>query len=177
MTATRRGRSQELRLAVRSLDATELARLVLDLCELREENQSFAEARLGVCQNSLTSYKRRIDEALCPHDFSKPIRIAAARGAIAEFRKASGDARGLLELMIHYVERGTAFTAEYGDIDERFYASLESMFDRFLTALVTEDPETRASFRKRAEGVVLRAEGIGWGYHDYLADRCAEAFP
>jgi hypothetical protein len=31
-----------------------------------------------------------------------------------------------VELLITYVENGTKFTHEYGDIDERFYDSVES---------------------------------------------------
>ena len=154
-----------------------LATLVLDLCDVSEENRAFVDARLGVAKEPLTPYKQRIDEALYPDVFSnKPIRIAMARKAITEYNRAAGDLRGLLELMIYYVERGTAFTADYGDIDEGFYSSIESMYDRFLTALEKGDATTKESFRMRAKAVVDRARGIGWGFYDYLADRFSTAY-
>ncbi len=170
-------RAHELKAAVRGAGVPTLTKLVLDLCDVSEENRTFVEARLGATADPLSPYKQRIDEALYPDVFSrKPIRIAAARKAITEYRRAAGDSGGLLELMIYYVERGTAFTADYGDIDEGFYSSIESMYDRFLTALEKGDAATKASFRRRAEAVVERAHGIGWGFHDYLADRFADAY-
>lgn len=171
-------RKQQLKAAVRRSNPNALAKLVLDLSELSEENRTFVETRLAVSKDTLLPYKQRIQNALYPDAFSnQPIRIAEGRRAITEYRKAAGNSAGLLELMIHYVECGTACTADYGDIDEPFYASLESMYDRFLSALEKADPTTKESFRERAEGVVARAEGIGWGFYDYLADRFAEAYP
>ena len=169
--------AHELRAAVQDADTPTLTRLVLDLCDVSEENRSFVEARLGVTAEPLAPYKQRIDEALYPDVFSsKPIRIAAARKAITEYKRAAGDSGGLLELMLYYVERGTAFTADYGDIDEGFYSSIESMYDRFLSAVEKADAATKESFRKRAQAVVGRAHGIGWGFYDYLADRYADAY-
>jgi hypothetical protein len=169
---------QQIRSAVRGSQPDVLAKLVLDLCELNAENRAFVETRLALSRDRLESYKQRIDEALYPDAFSrKPIRIAEARRAVADYNKAAGDQDGLLELMIFYVERGTACTADYGDIDEQFYSSLESMYDRFLRALEKAGPKMKESYRPRAEAVVHRAQDIGWGFYDYLADRFAEAFP
>jgi hypothetical protein len=169
-------REQHVKAAVRSADPNMLAKLVLDLSELNDENLAFVEARLGLGEDSLLPYKQRIQDALYP-GFDQPIRIAEARRAVTEYRKAAGDPSGLLELMIHYVECGTECTVNYGDIDEPFYNSLESMYDRFLTALDKAGPTVKESFRERAERVVGRAQGIGWGYYDFLADRFDRAFP
>jgi hypothetical protein len=172
-----KARNHDLKAAVRHADAAAIARLVLDLCELTDENRTFAEARLAVGRDRLAPYKQRIDDALYPDVVSgKSIRIAAARKAITEYRNATGDPDGVLELMIYYVERGTAFTADHGDIDEEFYGSLASMYDRFLTALDKSGPARKESFRERAQRVVERASGIGWGFYDYLGDRFAEAY-
>ena len=177
MVTPKQPRKRGLETAIEAADAGVLARLVLDLSKLSDENRAFVEARLRTSPDPLQPYKKRIDNALYPDVFSRqPIRIGAARRAVTEYRKAVGDPAGLLELMIYYVERGTAFTAEFGDIDEAFYDSLESMYDRFLKTLDKVDAGTRESFRARAAGVVDRAKGIGWGYYDYLADRFAESF-
>lgn len=171
-------RKKQLKAAVQRSDPALLGKLVLDLAEISKENRAFVEARLAATPDPLKPYKERIEDALYPDAFSnQPIRIGAARRAVTEYRKAAGDPNGLLELMIYYVERGTACTADYGDIDESFYDSLESMYDRFLTALEKAGPAAKEAFRARAEGVVTRATGMGWGYYDYLADRFAEAYP
>lgn len=176
--AKRKDERQQVKSAVRKSQREAIAKLVLDLYELSPENRAFVETRLGLRCDLLEPYKRRISEALYPDAFSrKPIRIAEARRAVTEYKKASGRQDGLLELMIYYVECGTACTADYGDIDEQFYLSLESMYDRFLNALDNAGPKTKDSYRSRAEAVVRQARGIGWGFYDYLADRFADAFP
>jgi len=176
MTAKRR-KASALESRIQKASSEVLARLVLDLSNLDDENRAFVEARLEVTPDPLKPYKERIDSALYPDVYSRqPIRIAAARRAVTEYKKAADDLPGVLELMIYYVERGTAFTADFGDIDEGFYDSLESMYDRFLKTLDRTGGETKESFRLRAAGVVDRAKGIGWGYYDYLADRFAESF-
>ena len=60
--------------------------------------------------------------------------------------------------------------AEYGDIDEQFYTSLESMLDRILNALGEQTSDIQDQYIPRLEQVVLRASNIGWGYHDYISD-------
>jgi hypothetical protein len=51
---------------------------------------------------------------------------------VTEYRKAAGDPDGMLELMIYYVECGTACTADYGDIDGWGY--YDYLADRFAEA-------------------------------------------
>jgi len=64
--------------------------------------------------------------------------------------------------------------AEYGDIDSQFYDSLCSMLDRILELLVDQSADVLDQYVPRLEQVVLRASGIGWGYHDYISDRLEE---
>ena len=45
--------------------------------------------------------------------------------AIREYKKATGNIPGTVELLMSYVENGVAFTGEYGDIDERFYDEIQ----------------------------------------------------
>ncbi len=170
-------KKNKLKAALLGVPCKELVSLVLGLCSISEDNQSFVEARFAITQDPLLPYKQRIEDALYPDIYSnKPIQIAAARKAITEYKQASGNPEGLLELMIYYVECATAFTAEFGDINESFYSSVESMYDRFLTALEKVDPSAKESFRSRAQAVVDLADGIGWGFYDYLVQRFAEAY-
>ncbi len=176
MTPRPRKRSA-LKSTVEKTSAEVLARLVLDLCGLRDENKAFVEARLDATSDPLKPFKERISKALYPDLVSRePIRIGAARRAVTDYTKATGNPAEVLELMMYYVERGTACTADYGDIDEGFYSSLASMYDRLLKKLDVSDRETKESFRSRAAAVVDRAQGIGWGHYDYLAGRFAESY-
>jgi hypothetical protein len=76
--------------------------------------------------------------------------------------------------MVHYLEQGTDFTADYGDIDEPFYTSLESMLDRILELLLDQNEEVLDRYVTRLEAVVIRASDIGWGYHENISERLEE---
>jgi len=77
---------------------------------------------------------------------------------------------GKLELMIYYLEQGNQFTVDYGDIDEPFYSSLESMFNRVLLELEQQPENIQATYLPRLESIVESAQDIGWGYYDYISD-------
>ena len=79
--------------------------------------------------------------------------------------------------MVYYVECGTRFTVDYGDIDAWFYESLESMFTQAVRTLQSSDEETIDQFLPRLESIVYKANGIGWGYYDTLSETLEEAFP
>jgi hypothetical protein len=69
-----------------------------------------------------------------------------------------------------YVENGTQYTHEYGDIDERFYNSMESALDELAALLHGEARALYPDFAERLATVEQMSDGIGWGFHDYIAD-------
>jgi hypothetical protein len=69
-----------------------------------------------------------------------------------------------------YVENGTRFTHEYGDIDERFYRSVESALEELAALLRGEARELYPSFSGRLASVEQMADSIGWGFCDFVAD-------
>ena len=79
--------------------------------------------------------------------------------------------------MVYAVEWGNAFTVEYGDIDERFYDNLESLFRKTVLFLKTMDGQATEAYLPRLKAVVEAASGIGWGYYDGISDALAQAFP
>ncbi len=94
--------------------------------------------------------------------------------AIADYFKATKDKIGQLELMVHYLETGNQFTVEFGDIDEQFYSSLESMFGRILTELKKQPVDVQEKYFSRIEDVVFSTRNIGWGYYDQISDIFSE---
>lgn len=79
--------------------------------------------------------------------------------------------------MVFYIECGNQLTVDCGDIDEQFYSSLESMFDKVVQMLKTSNQDTIDMFIPRLKTIVNKANGIGWGYYDYISDVLEEAFP
>ena len=149
----------------------ELLKLIADLYSSSAENKSFIHSRYSVCGQTLEPYKSIISDSLYPDVYkNKPIRLSVGKKAIADYFKATKDKVGQLELMVQYLEAGNQFTVDFGDIDEQFYSSLESMFKRILTELKKQSADVQDKYFSRLEDVVFSARNIGWGYYDYISD-------
>lgn len=156
----------------------DLLNLIRDLYNRSDENSRFIQARFISASTQLESYKKIIYHALYPDIIhNEYVNFRVGRKAISDYKKATGDSVGTLKLMIYYVEQGHQFTLDYGDMDEHFYSSLESMFDATLKNLKKSDQRIIDMFLPRMQAIVNKANGMGWGYYDYIAESLAEAFP
>jgi hypothetical protein len=146
---------------------------VKDLYEAADENRDFihASSKAGKCGGEvLEKYRGKIVEQFFPARGDGKLKLGEARKAIRDYCKATGNLPGTAELLMTYVENGTRFTHEYGDMDERFYDSMESALDELAALLRGETREMYPRFRDRLARVVQMTDGIGWGYHDFVGD-------
>ena len=149
-----------------------LLALVKDLYDTAAENRDFIQAR---CQAEagggevLEKYRRKIVEQFFPARGEGKLKLGEARKAIRDYRKAACNLPGTAELLMTYVENGAKFTREYGDIDERFYSSIESALDELAALLQGEARELYPKFRDRLASMEQMTDGIGWGFHDFVA--------
>jgi hypothetical protein len=119
----------------------------------------------------------RIQRAISPKEpWKQDLKLAEGKKAISEFKKANGNIRDTLTLMIYYVKCGNDFTLEFGDIDEGFYDSLCSMFSSVVQTLIKhQDQELFAELLPSLEAQLNRVYGqIGWGYPDELSDHLSD---
>ncbi|NOT00572.1 MAG: hypothetical protein HOP29_08080 [Phycisphaerales bacterium] len=147
--------------------------LVKDLYETAAENRDFIHARCptGVGGGDvLEKYRGRIVEQFFPARGFGKLKLGQARKAIRDYRKATGDLSGTAELLMTYVESGAEFTRQFGDIDERFYSSVESVLVELAALLRGEARELYPQFRERLASAKQMTDGIGWGFHDFVAD-------
>jgi hypothetical protein len=169
---------QDIRRILTTKRPEELLRLIRDLYALRPEVQDFLHARFLPAAQPFAPYKQTIQTALYPDVVhGEDIALARGRKAISEYKKATNDPIGTLDLMVYYIECGTKFTADYGDIDAWFYESLESMFTQVVTTLQHSEPQTIERFLPRLKAVVHQAENMGWGYYDAISETLEMAFP
>jgi hypothetical protein len=148
-----------------------LLALLKDLYEADGETRDFVHARCqaGKCGGeALETYREKIIDQFFPSRGDGKLNLKEARKAIRDYRNATGDIPGTAELMLTYVESGTRFTHEYGDMDERFYDSVESALDELAALLRGEAREMYPQFRNRLARVEQMTEGIGWGFHDFV---------
>jgi len=156
-----------------SWDKPALLALVKDLYEAAAENRDFINARSKTGEGvgeTLEKYRGKIVEQFFPARGDGKLKLGEARKAIRDYRKATGNLPGTVELLMTYVENGTRFTHEYGDIDERFYSSVESALDELAALLRGEALGMYPQFSARLARVEQMADGIGWGFHDFVGD-------
>lgn len=123
---------------------------------------------------SLARAKAIISDEFYPKRGFGKARASVARNAIASFSRLAPSSEALADLLLHHVEIGAAFTKDFGDIDEPFYLSIERSFERALALLRTM--KLRKRFHKRCEKIVSVTDGMGWGFHDTLADLYYETY-
>jgi hypothetical protein len=92
--------------------------------------------------------------------------------SVSDYRQTTGDLAGTLDLMLAFLEMGTWFTNEFGDIDEPYYEGLELMLDDFCDLLLANPPLYETHNLAWRLTKLLRAGGsLGWGYGDYLSEQ------
>lgn len=164
--------------AASSLSQKELLGLVGELYRLSSQNKAFLHARFADRDVAMEEFKAIVAECLNPDvSRNRPLQVAKAKKAVADFCKAVTDPDANADLMVFFIEQGNAFTLEYGDIDAGFYSALVTMARRAAEVICSLPVDLQAPFMKRLGEVVRSSSGIGWGYHDDLADICAAAFP
>ncbi len=151
-----------------------LIALVKDLHGASPENRDFLRARFEA-ENSggeaLEKYRRKIVEQFFPQRGFGKLKLAEARKAIRDYRKATGNVAGTIDLLLTYVENGTEFTQQFGDINEAYYNSLESALNELAALLRGEGRGMYGNLRDRLARVEQLANHIGWGYGDYVREQ------
>jgi hypothetical protein len=149
----------------------ELITLIGDLYRLNKDNKTFLHSRYPTGEASLEPYLHQIRDALYPPITGRRrVNFSAGKRVISSYFKATNDIVGKLELMAYYVEMGTKYTVEYGDMWENFYFSLERMFEKITEELDSQPDDIADLFLPRLEKIVTMASGMGWGYYDTLND-------
>lgn len=151
---------------------------IKDLYAISDENRRFLESRFAQGQDQiqavLADYNQEIIYCFFgEREISEDLpRLRPARRLIRNYQKATKDSSGALDLMLHYVETGTEFTNTYGDINEPFYNSLESVLVDFCKGIFkSPDPgKAYVQFNKRLVALKRAAYGIGWGYGDAVQE-------
>ena len=168
---------QDIKRELKDFSSAGLLAIIADLYKLNKTNQNFLRTRFLRSADALLPYKAAIRKAVCPDPGrNQRLRLAEGRQAIRDYKKALGDAEGLLELMVHFVECGNEFTRAYGDIDEPFYISVETVFENAVRLLLAEkNTALYDAFTPRLQAVVDMSDCVGWGYHESL-ERIFEEF-
>ncbi len=169
---------QDVRRTLASKSQKELLNLIRDLYALHPEVKDFINARFVVSAANLKPYQKTIQEALCPDVIhEEDLDLERGQKAINDYKKATNDPIGTLDLMLHYVESGTQFATMYGYGDAYFFESLDEIFTQAVKMIKQNEQEVIDRFLPRIKAIVQEADSIGWGYGDSLYGTLEDAFP
>lgn len=160
----------QLNTYLRSLDKPELIALISRLSKQIPELGQYFQLQLNrtATMDVVEKYKKSIEKEFFPSRGYGKARLSVARKPVDTFKRIAPQSPQLVDLMFHYVEQGVRFTLAYGDIDEPFYLSMETMFEKAL-ALAKKIDELEQN-KKRSREIVVATCGMGWGFHDQLSE-------
>ena len=165
----------EIRTHLNALKKRDLVEAMKALFESSADCRAFLAARLLSKSDggaALKSYRKKIVDQFYPDRGFGKLKLGVARKAIRDYRKAADDLSGTLELMMTFVETATEFTRDFGDINEGFYNSADSVLSELVQLLKKPGRgELYAHFRDRLQELARRADCIGWGYGDSVEDQ------
>ena len=162
----------ELKKELKELNEKELIQIIAELYKMNKDVQHYLSNKFGgeaAIEDLYEKTKKKIKDEFFPDRGFGKMRLGEAKKAITNFKKLSSDTVRTIDLMLYYVELGTEFTNTNGDIDERFYDSMNSTYDKVIEEC-NKNEEYYKIFKDRLYGVIKDSSGLGWGYHDALCD-------
>jgi hypothetical protein len=158
----------DIKKELKKLDKDKLVDLVADLYKKNKSVKEFFDFYVNPNEKGLfDKYRDKVFEAFYPkRGFG--IKLKDGKQAISDFKKLGPSLDLLADLMLFYVEKGVDLTNDFGDIDENFYSSLENMYVQALSLMRKEGLLDK--FASRAKNVMIKTDGIGWGFSDYISD-------
>lgn len=158
---------------LKQLSNDQLIDLVKACFDASKDMEKFLAIRIlgdEAAESLFHEYRKKVEQQFFPERGFGKLKLQEAKKAISEFERLTGSVKYSMELKLIYVENGVDFTLSYGDVDERFYNSMESVYADVID-LVNEDEtaELFDEYEERIEAIVSKTEEVGWGFHDGLA--------
>jgi hypothetical protein len=159
----------DLKTKLADLDRTALLGLVHDLYVALKDNRAFLHTRFGLGEDALGPYKKTIDRWLWPNVLRRQgTSVSKAKQAIADYKKALGDAEGLAELMVFYCERAAGFSLDLSHDDAGYFDALVRMFAQALRMIRALPDNVQGALIVRLESVRDISREFGYGVVDEL---------
>ena len=151
------------------MDRASLVGVIKNLYEASSQNRRFLHARFAPSGAALEEYRELVSEAVYPDLLSqRPVRLRDAAAAITEYKRATGELVGVLDLVLTFVEAGTQLAADTGHGDDSYFATLERKLNEALSILEDVPEGVRDAAVTRMIRLGEYQNKIGWGYGDFL---------
>jgi hypothetical protein len=163
-----------------SLEKAELIALVKDMMELSGDNKLFVRSALADAEDiEVEKYKKKISRALSYNKRgTKDWDLKEAGRIIRYLEKATDNPMIRADVYVHTVVQGHRITDELGDIDQDYYISMEDFYEDAAKWVLAAQKQGHdiSRLKESLHEVMLKAQGIGWGYCDELSSLWSEYF-
>jgi hypothetical protein len=157
------------------LDRTAVLGLLHDLYTGSKDNQAFFHARLGLGEDTLAPYKKKIIRWLWPDVLrNQDVSVSKAKQAISDYKKAVGEPAAVAELMVFYCEQAAGFCQDIGFQDEAYFNALVRMFEQAIKTVATLDAKNCGGYMTRLQRVREISHDFGYGVGDDMDYLVAE---
>lgn len=154
---------------LKKLDQESLLEEIQTLYKKFDSVKEYYDSRFNPAENKIIEkYKKILEEQFYPKRGDPQLKYSIARKAISDFKKVCSDHLSVLDLQLTYVEYGVKCSLEYGDIDEKFYSSMLSMFEKTLKEI--EEDGVLKTFQSRCFTIHKQTEWMGWGFGEAIGD-------
>ena len=150
-----------------------LLALLKDLYETAAENRDFIHARCQAGEGggeALEKYRGKIVEQFFPARGYGKLKLGEARKAIRDYRKATGNLPGTVELLMTYVENGTSSPTSMGTLTSGSTAAWSRRWTNWPPCCAARRGRCIHSSASVWRNLAAVSRGIGWGLHDYIQD-------
>jgi flagellar motor component MotA len=155
---------------LQNFDAADLVELIKQLYDLSTQNKAMLMSvvdKTASLEALEAPVMREIEKAFDPPRGYPSCKTGAARKAMRQYVKVA-PFQEAVAIQLHFVEMGIRCTTKYGDIDEQFYISIETVFEEVLKQIKQQKAE--ANYLLKLKKIVQSTSGMGWGFHDQLSD-------
>ncbi|AIQ61968.1 hypothetical protein PSTEL_01335 [Paenibacillus stellifer] len=161
-------RNSTIRKHLNNLTKEELEAEILNLVKKYPIIQEHYFSVLFPDQEEVLDKYKKIIEKEFGHHKGEILRYPVMKQAIKDFSNVSTNKGQIAEIMIFTVECGVDFTLSYGDIDEKFYRTISSIYEQALKYIVENQLEDK--FVDRCNVLMQSSQDIGWGFGDGMMD-------
>lgn len=140
-------------------------------------NNKLVESNIYTGSTKTQAFKKIVKKGFGfdkPENFSLGS-MACAKQTFEALKENKGSTEELLDLMLFYVECGTQFTINFGDIDEDYYVDLEELFDEIILSI--KKHSLLETFKERLNAILHESQDVSCGYGDQISDLLFNTFP
>jgi hypothetical protein len=162
----------ELKKHLRTYEQEELIQLITDLSEMSKKTREYLASEIQREETANALYaeaKQEVKELVSPDGKEEWPHLSRAKKTIKNFKVSTDNKPMTVDLMLYFVEEGTEFAKTRGNLDEKFYSRLVSMYAR-IAEECEQDELLFHKFNERLHKVLEAAAPIGTEYPAALTD-------